>query len=124
MIKKVLIAMIMGAMYLQLPNSSIAADLDSVIEVLVSNPGDYDGKEVTVEGVVEKVHHAQSGSGNPYTLFRLLDNEDNKVGVYTKGRLEISEGNKLRVTGKFKKEKQALIFKFKNVIKAKEVEKI
>ena len=124
MIKKILIAIIGGIMSLQFASFTLADDSQSVIEAIVSDPNYYDGKEVTVEGEVEKVHHTKSGSGDPYTLFRLHDDEDNKVGVYSKGNLQISRGTKLRVRGKFKKEKQALIFKFKNVIKAKEVEEI
>ncbi|HEX3034170.1 MAG TPA: hypothetical protein VHT73_03430 [Thermodesulfobacteriota bacterium] len=124
MIRKVLIGIMAGFVYLQSINFVFADGLQGIIEVITSNPGLYDGKVVTVEGEVEKVHHTKSFSGDPYTLFRLEDNEDNEVGVYTKGHLNISKGAKVRVMGKFSKEKKYVIYKFKNVIKAKEVEKI
>jgi len=63
-------------------------------------------------------------SGDPYTLLRLHDGEHNKIGVYSKGKLSINEGAKIRVTGIFKKEKGNFLVKFKNVIKAKQVEEI
>ena len=123
MLKKILVIMISSALYLQSTASSRADDRDSEIERIVSNPVYYHGKEVVVEGEVEKIKYTTSSSGKPYTLFKLHDDEENSVGVYTKGRVPISKGVRVRVMGKFKKEKSYAIFKFKNVIKAKEVEK-
>ena len=123
MLKKILVIMIASALYLQSTASSRADDRDSEIERIVSNPVYYDGREVVVEGEVKKIKYTTSSSGNPYTLFNLLDDEENSVGVYSKGRIPIFKGTKVRVIGKFKKEKRYAIFKFKNVIKAKEVEK-
>ena len=94
------------------------------IKGVISNPKYYDGKNITIEGEVEKVHHMTYFSGDPYTLLRLHDGEHNKIGVYSKGNLSINEGAKIRVTGIFKKEKGNFLIKFKNVIKAKQVEKI
>ena len=124
MLKKILVIMIASALYLQSTASSRADDRNSEIERIVSNPVYYHGKEVVVEGEVEKIKYTTSSSGKPYTLFKLHDDEENSVGVYTKGRITISKGAKVRVMGKFKKEKRYAIFKFKNVIKAKEVEKL
>jgi hypothetical protein len=122
MLRRVLILMVVGALNLQFA-AFADNDPESSIERVISNPVYYDGKEVVVEGEVEEIKYTTSSSGNHYTLFKLNDEEENSVGVYTKGRLPISEGNKVRVMGKFKKEKRYAIFKFKNVIKAKEVEK-
>ena len=123
MLKKILVIMVAGALLQSTAAIIQADDLDSEIERIVSNPVYYDGREVVVEGEVKKIKYTTSSSGNPYTLFNLLDDEENSVGVYTKGRIPIFKGAKVRVIGKFKKEKRYAIFKFKNVIKAKEVEK-
>ena len=123
MLKKILVIMVAGALHLQSTATIQADDLESEIERIVSNPVYYDGREVVVEGEVKKIKYTTSSSGNPYTLFNLHDDEENSVGVYTKGRIPIFKGAKVRVMGKFKKEKRYAIFKFKNVIKAKEVEK-
>jgi hypothetical protein len=123
MLKRILVIIVASALHLQSAVSIQGDDLDSEIERIVSDPVYYHGKEVVVEGEVEKIKYTTSSSGNPYTLFKLHDDEENSVGVYTKGRIPIFKGAKVRVMGKFKKEKRYAIFKFKNVIKAKEVEK-
>jgi|GEM_PF-772056 len=91
------------------------------ISTLVSSPSEYDGRIVAIEGKVKKVHHAFSTSGKPYTLFRLVDSDKHKVGVYTKGRFDIKKGYVLMVMGRFRKERRYLIFRFKNVMKAHDV---
>ena len=114
----------LGAFFIILSSGFVKAnDQESTIERIVSNPINYDGKEVVVEGQVKKIKYTTSSSGAPYTLFKLHDGDESTVGVYTKGRIEITEGSKVRVMGKFNKEKRYAIFKFKNVIKAKDVEK-
>jgi len=44
------------------------------------------------------------------------------LSVYSKGKLPVEKGDRLRIMGKFKKEKRYFIFKFKNILKAKRVE--
>jgi cytochrome c-type biogenesis protein CcmE len=126
---KVLILMFAGFINLQF-TPFILADMDYTdyvqisIEGLVSDPDHYDGRRVTVEGGVQEVHYTTSSS-SPYTLFKLHDGDHNEVGVYYKGHLPISKGNRVRVIGKFSKEKRVAFFlKFKNIIKANQVEKI
>lgn len=123
MLKKILVLLLAIALHFQSTTSIQADDQESEIERILSNPAYYDGKEVLVEGEVKKIKYTTSSSGNPYTLFKLHDDEENSVGVYTKGRIPISKGVKVKVMGKFKKEKRYAIFKFKNIIKAKEVER-
>ncbi|MGH7889858.1 MAG: hypothetical protein ACRENF_04835 [Thermodesulfobacteriota bacterium] len=123
MYKTVLVLILTAGLHFQSSTSINADEQESEIERIVSNPLYYHGKEVVVEGEVEKIKYTTSTSGNPYTLFKLHDDEKNSIGVYTKGRIPISKGVKVKVMGKFNKEKRYAIFKFKNVIKAKEVEK-
>ena len=123
MTRKFLAMIAVGASFLLSSGFVKANDQESAIERIVSNPINYDGKEVVVEGQVKKIKYTTSSSGDPYTLFKLHDGDESTVGVYTKGRIQISEGSKVRVMGKFNKEKRYAIFKFKNVIKAKGVEK-
>lgn len=122
MLRRILVLIIAGVLYLPFLNLAQAQDVYSSIEVVISDPDNFDGKLVTVQGEVEKLKHYNSPSGDTYTLFRLIDDERNSVNVYKKGRLEIAKGDKLRVIGKFREEKRYAFFKFKNVIKAKSVE--
>ncbi len=103
---------------------TLADSTEETIKNVISNPKYYNGKKITVEGEVEKVHHMTYFTGDPYTLIRLHDDENNEIGVYYKGNLSIAEGSKMRVTGTFKKEKGNFLIKFKNVIKAKKIEQI
>lgn len=129
-IKKILFLIFAGFIYLQFTVFTLAdMDYTDYIQIpiggLVSDPDHYDGKRVAVEGGVKEVHYTTSSSGNPYTLFKLYDGDRNELGVYYKGYIPISKGNRVRVIGKFSKEKRvAFLLKFKNIIKANQVEKI
>ena len=124
MTMKILVLMIAGLASWQFTTLVLGDEGRVSIKGVVSNPVYYDGKKITVEGEVEKVHYTTS-DGDPYTLFRLSDSEHNLIGVFSEGHLLISKGTKVRVTGEFKKEEQAtLIFTFKNVIEAERVDKI
>ena len=94
----------------------------TTIEDVISYPYKYDGAKVTLEGQVSKVKFTKSLSGNPYTAFKLLDQENNDIYVYTKGHLDIEKGDMLRIYGKFSKEKEYLLIRFKNVLRAMSVE--
>jgi RecG-like helicase len=121
---KILVLVIVGFVSWQLTTFVLGNDGQVSIKGVVSNPVYYDGKKITVEGEVVKVHYTTS-DGDPYTLFRLSDGEHNLIGVFYEGHLLISTGTKVRVTGEFKKEEQVtLIFTFKNVIEAERVDKI
>ncbi len=122
--KKILVLMIAGFASWQPTTFVLGNDGQVSIKGVVSNPVYYDGKKITVEGEVEKVYYTTS-HGDPYTLFRLSDSEDNLIGVFSEGHLLIPKGTKVRVTGEFKKEVRAtLIFTFQNVIEAARVDKI
>lgn len=97
--------------------------LNVEIEDVVSKPGEYNGKKVTLEGIVKKVKYTTSRKGEPFTIFRLKDSDGNEVGVYYEDEhLPIKKGDKVRITGKFRKEKRYFLYKIKNVIKARTVE--
>lgn len=126
MVMKIFVFMVVGLASWQFTTFVLGDEGQVSISIkgVVSNPVYYDGKKITVEGEVEKVHYT-TGDGDPYTLFRLSDSEHNLIGVFSEGHLPIYEGIKVRVTGEFKKEEQAtFILKFKNVIEAERVEKI
>lgn len=126
MVMKIFVFMVAGPTSWQFTTFVLGDDGQVSISIkgVVSNPVYYDGKKITVEGEVERVHYT-TNDGDPYTLFRLSDSEHNLIGVFSEGHLPIYKGIKVRVTGEFKKEEQAtFILKFKNVIEAERVEKI
>lgn len=123
-----------AAVALVLPLQSLSqaeqqpAAIDSpVIEVrikdVVSNPGEYNGKKVSLEGKVAKVDYRNSSKGEPFTIFKLKDSENNEVGVYFEDqRLPLSKGDRVKIMGRFWKEKSYFLYKIKNVIKARTVD--
>jgi len=104
-------------------------DSDEFAEVtiteLVSNPNQHNGQRVKLEGFVDKVEYTKSSKGEPFTLFRLNDGTDNEVRVYYEDEhLSLSKGDKVKIQGRYKKQKKYLLYKIKNVIKARTVEKL
>jgi cytochrome c-type biogenesis protein CcmE len=102
---------------------------DEIISVniaeVVSEPKQYNGRKVTLEGVVKKVKYTKSAKGEDFTVFRLKDSQGNEVGVYYEDEhLPIKKGDTVRITGKFRKEKKYFLYKIKNVIKARTVESV
>lgn len=103
--------------------ASITEQIPSLsIEEVIANSLILDGKEITVEGVVKKLRFTHSRSGKRYTIFRLHDDNNMYLSVYSKGKLHIKKGDRLRITGKFKRKRRYFIFKFRNILKAKSVE--
>ncbi len=121
--RNILVLIVTAFVSLQFTTFTFADDGQSSIKELISDPVYYDGKEITVEGEVEKIHYT-TRNGVTYTLFRMYDSEHNLIGVYSKGYVSISQGTKVRVMGEFKKEKRVVILKFKNIIKAHRVEEM
>ncbi len=121
--REILVLIVTALASLQFTTFTFADNGQFSIKELISDPVYYDGKEITVEGEVEKIHYT-TRNGTPYTLFRMYDSEHNLIGVFSKGYIPISQGTKVRVMGEFKKEKRVMIFKFKNIIKAHRVEEM
>lgn len=107
------------------PTPAPSEFVEVTIDQLVSNPNQYDGQRVTLEGFVDKVEYTKSSKGEPFTLFRMNDGTNNEVRVYYEDEhLELSKGDKVKIQGRYKKQKRYLLYKLKNVIKARTVEKL
>lgn len=101
------------------------AVLEVSIKDVVDNPREYNGKQVALEGRVKKVEYTKSSKGEPFTLFKLKDGDNNEVNVYYEDEhLPISKGDSVKIMGKFRKQKSYLFYKIENVIKARTVESI
>lgn len=107
----------------QQPAAKDSPALEVSIKDVVSNPGAYNGKRVSLEGKVAKVDYRNSSKGEPFTIFKLKDPENNEVGVYFEDqRLPLSKGDRVKIVGRFWKEKSYFLYKIKNVIKARTVD--
>jgi len=95
------------------------------IQELVSNPNTYTGQRVALDGFVDKVEYKKSSKGEPFTFFRMNDGSDNEVRVYYEDEhLLLSKGDKVKIQGRYNKQKKYLFYNIKNVIKARTVEKL
>ncbi len=103
-----------------IPTINTAEYIDVTIEEVVTNPKKYDEKKVILEGEVKEYKYTTSSKGEPFTLFKLIDSDNNEVRVYYEDEhLPFSKGDKVRIMGRYRKHKRYLLFKIKNVIKAR-----
>lgn len=108
-------------------NSSVDPSMftDVTIKELVSEPKEYNGTRVRLEGFVEEVDYTKSSKGEPFTLFRMNDGNGNEVRVYYEDEhLPLSDGDKVQIQGRYKKQKKYFLYKIKNVIKARTVKEL
>lgn len=93
----------------------------SSFEEFVSNPTEYDSKQIVVEGTIENLKFT-TADGGKYTLFKMADDAENILNVYYQGdHLNLKKGTVVTVVGEFQKQKRYSIYNFKNVVKAKDV---
>lgn len=97
--------------------AAFAADKVAIADLL-AKVDDYDKKPVVLVGTVENFKAKTSKAGNPYFTFKLLDDKKNKLSIYSRGKLEkdLAEGQKVEVTGTFKKESKVGANTFKNEV--------
>lgn len=95
------------------------AQVKTDISAILSNPNDFDGRKVEVEGRVESIRSRISGKGAPYTMFMLAE-DGGTVSVYTLGDLLLKEGETVKVVGRFQKIRYVSKYEFKNEIDATE----
>jgi hypothetical protein len=108
-----------------LTSISLACENTTVSSINV-NASKFDGKEVCVEGSVSDLEFKTSKKGNPYTTFSVNDEIFNSVTVFSLGSLQIKEGDKVKVTGKYDVVKQVgiITYSYFNAISASSVEKL
>ena len=112
--------LVVGALLVVLPPLPAFSQALSVAS-LVENPGRYDGKVVTVSGVITAYRERVSRAGNPYTTFRLQEGGAS-VGVFAWGHRGLREGARVRVTGVFQRVRRVGRFTFYNEIEVRRID--
>jgi len=95
--------------------------LSATVIDIVMNPEKFDGRRLSVTGVVDGLRLRRSRAGNPYATFSLCEG-DKKLKVYTRGHPPIHNGQLVVVTGVFRQEKRVGRYVFKNEIDAESIE--
>lgn len=100
---------------------SICPAIEITTEKIVTDKDSYDGKEVSVEGSVSNLKFKTSKGGNNYTTFVLVGESGGRINVFIEGRLKLKPGQKVRVTGLYRKVKKVPRHTYYNEIEASEV---
>jgi DNA polymerase III alpha subunit len=94
------------------------------IEKILSAKESYDGKEVIVSGKVSHLESKTSKAGNDYTTFTLSGSAGKgSLNVYSRGHTEVKQGQTVKVTGIYRKEKRVGRYTFRNEIEATDFRK-
>lgn len=94
-----------------------AQAIKTTVGDILSNPDQYDGKMVQIEGNVTSVNQKVSKKGNSYFILKIA-NGDKSLSVFNFGRPSIKEGDSAKVTGRYQKVKHVGQYTFYNEIDA------
>lgn len=83
-------------------NFSYSAE-ETTSEKIIRSIDYYDGKEVSVKGTISNIKIRTSTGGKTFTTFKLVGESGIRVNVFTWGRLNPQVGQKVEVTGIYRK---------------------
>jgi len=95
--------------------------VETPVEKIVTDKDSYDGKEVSVKGSVSNLKFKTSKSGNKYTTFVLVGESGVRINVIILEHPKVKAGQKVRVTGVYRKVKKTAHRNYYNEIEASEV---
>ena len=107
-----------------LTSISIACE-NTTVSAIIVNASKFDDKEVCVEGSVSELEFKTSNKGAPYTTLSVNDDNFQSLTVYFLGTLQIKEGDKVKVSGKYNVVKRVglITYRYYNAVDASTVEK-
>jgi hypothetical protein len=100
---------------------SICPAIEITTEKIVTDKDSYDGKKVSVNGSVSNLKFKTSKSGNNYTTFVLVGESGVRINVIILEHPKVKAGQKVRVTGVYRKVKKTAHRNYYNEIEASEV---
>jgi hypothetical protein len=103
--------------------NSIHAAVETTVEEIMANKDSYDGKEVSVSGAVSTPRFKSSRHGKPYMTLPLLGDSKGRINILFWGGMKLKKGQKVRVTGIYRKIMEMGKYTFRDVIEASEVKK-
>src|SRR5207253_9243030 len=92
----------------------------ATVAEIAKNPAAFDQKTVTISGAAEEISSRTSRRGNPYTTFRLSD-QGEAVKVFTFGKPDIKDGDRVEVRSVFQRVKLVGAYTFHDDIDASSV---
>ena len=78
--------------------------METTVKEIVANKDSYNGKAVSVAGAISaNIKFKTSKGGKDYTTFSLIGDSGGYVNVFIWGRLKLLTGQKVQVTGIYRK---------------------
>ncbi len=100
---------------------SICPAMETTVEKIMNNADSFDGQQVSMTGTVSNVKFKALEIGNNYTTFMLADKSGGRIKVFAWGKLKLKAGQKVQVTGVFRKVRTTARRLYYNEIEASEV---
>jgi hypothetical protein len=117
---KLLFGMVL-ALTIVLSGFSISSAMDSTAEKIITKKDFYDGKQVTVKGTVSNLKFKTANVKDDYTTFILVGESGGRINVFILGSLKLQPGQKVQVTGRYRKVRRWAQRNYYNEIEASEV---
>ena len=117
---KLLFGMVL-ALAIVLSGFSISSAMDSTAEKIIIKKDFYDGKQVTVKGTVSNLKFKTANVKGDYTTFILVGESGGRINVFIWGSLKLQPGQKVQVTGRYRKVRRWAQRNYYNEIEASEV---
>lgn len=82
---------------------SICPATETTVGKIMNSTDSFDGQQVSVTGTVSNIKFRALDVGNNYTTFMLADKSGGRIKVFAWGKLTLKAGQKVRVTGVYRK---------------------
>jgi len=99
----------------------ICAAEETTIEEIMNKGDSYEGRTVSVTGTVSNLKFRALEVGNNYTTFMLASKSGGRIKVFSWGKLALKAGQKVQVTGVYRKASKVGPRYFYNQIVASDV---
>ncbi len=97
------------------------AATETTVEEILANPDSFDGKEVSVSGAVSTPRVKSSRHEKPYMTFPLLGESVGRVNVLVWEPMKLKKGEKIKVTGTFRKVMEMGKYTFRDMVEASKI---
>jgi hypothetical protein len=81
----------------------ICGAAETTIEEIMNKGDSYEGRAVSVTGTVSNLKFRALEVGNNYTTFMLASKSGGRIKVFSWGKLTLKAGQKVQVTGVYRK---------------------
>jgi len=105
------------------PGNFVDAATETTVEEILANKDSYDEKEVSVSGTVSTPRFKASRHGKPYMTFPLLGESGGRINVLVWEPMKLKKGEKIKVTGTYRKIMEMGKYTFRDMIEASEIKR-